>query len=62
MFKSKGRVLHLGNFNGRVGESSDVVGMFGEHNCNSNGNLLIELLHYCDLMICNGRTLLCDPQ
>ena len=33
MFKSKGRVLLLGDFNARVGKSSDVidvVGMFGE--------------------------------
>ena len=65
MFKSKGRVLLLGDFNARLGKSSDVsevVGMFGEDTCNSNGNLLIELLNNCDLMICNGRTLLCDPQ
>ena len=40
----------------------DVVGMFGGDTCNTNGNLLIELLHNCDLMIYNGRTLLCDPQ
>ena len=35
--------------------------MFGEVCCNSNGNLMIELLHNCDLMICNGRTMLTDP-
>ena len=38
----------------------DVNGMLGEDNCTSNGNLLIELLQNCNLMICNGRTLLCD--
>ena len=55
----------LGDFNARVGKSNDiddVIGMFGEASCNSNGNLLIELLHNCDLMICNGRTMLTDPQ
>ena len=65
MFQSKGRVLLLGDFNARVGKSNevgDVIGMFGEASCNSNGNLLIELLHNCDLMICNGRTMLNDPQ
>ena len=37
--------------NARVGKSNDVddvIGMFGEASCNSNGNLLIELLHNCD--------------
>ena len=54
-----------GEFNARVGKSSDVgdvFSMFGEDTCNSNGNLSIEFLQNYDLMICNGRTLLCDPQ
>ena len=65
MFQSKGRVLVLGDFNARVGKGEDVddvVGMFGENTCNSNGNLLIELLHNCNLMVCNCRTLQSDPQ
>ena len=65
MFQSKGRVLLLGDFNARVGKSEDVddvIGMFGENTYNSNGNLLIELLQNCNLMVCNGRTLLSDPQ
>ena len=64
MFQSKGRVVLLGDFNARVGKSDDVddvIGMFGETTCNSNGNLLITLLPNCNLMICNGRTLLSDP-
>ena len=55
----------LGDFNARVGKSDDVdnvIGMFGKISCNSNGNLLITLLWNCNLMICNGRTLLSDPQ
>ena len=28
--------------------------MFGEDTCTTNGNLSIELLHNCDLMVCNG--------
>ena len=64
-FQSKGRVLLLGDFNARVGKSNDlddVIGMFGEASCNSNGKLLIELLQNCNLVICNGRTMLEDPQ
>ena len=65
MFQSKGRVLLLGDFNARVGKSNDVddvIGMFGEASCNCNGKLLIELLQNCNLVICNGRTMLKDPQ
>ena len=65
MFQWKGRVLLLGDFNARVGKGDhvdEVIGMFGENTCNSNGKLLIELLQNCSLMTCNGRTLLADPQ
>ena len=65
MFQSKGRVLLLGDFNARVGKSNDVdnvIAMFGEASCNSNGKLLIELQQNCNLVICNGRTMLKDPQ
>ena len=65
MFWSKGRVLLLGDFNARVGKSSDignVIGMFAEAPYNSNGDFLIELLNNCDLMLCNGRTMQTDPQ
>ena len=61
MFQSKGRILLLGDFNARVGKSNDVgdvIGMLEEASC----NLLIELLQNCNLMICNGRTMLNDPQ
>ena len=54
-----------GDFNARVGKSKDVddvIEMFGENSCNNNGNLLIELLQNCNLMVCNGTTLLSDPQ
>ena len=55
----------LEDFNLRVDKSDDlddVIGMFGENTCNSNGNSLITLLQNCNLMICNGRTMLSDPQ
>ena len=47
MFRSKGRVLLFGDFNARVDKSEDVddvIGMLGENTCDSNGNLLLELL------------------
>ena len=40
-FKQKGRVVLLGDFNARVGRSTDVddvIGMFGEETCNASGN------------------------
>ena len=39
-FKQKGRVVLLGDFNARVGRSTDVddvIGMFGEEICNASG-------------------------
>ena len=44
MFQSKRQVLLLGDSNTRVGKGEDVddvIGMFGENTCDSNGNLLI---------------------
>ena len=55
----------LGDFNPSVSKSNEadnIIRMFGEATCNSSGNLLFELLHNCDLMICNERTMLTDPQ
>ena len=43
-FKQKGKFVLLGDFNTRVGKSSqvdDVIGMFGEDTCNASGNKLI---------------------
>ena len=51
IFHSKWKVLLLGDFNAielvKVMKQT-VISMFGEASCNSNGNLLIELLHNCD--------------
>ena len=61
MFQSKGRVLLLGDFNASVGKSEevdDVIGIWGENTCNTNGNLLIELHQNCYLRVWNGRTVL----
>ena len=51
-FQAKIRVLILGDFNARVGkvdDVDDVNGLCGESTCNSNGNLLINLLHHFNL-------------
>ena len=64
-FKQKGRVVLLGDFNARVGKSvdvDDVIGMFGEDFCNGNGNRLISLLNEVELVICNGRQLVSEPE
>ena len=64
-FREKGKVVHLGDFNARVGkavDSDDVIGMFGEDTCTSSGNRLISFLHDVDLVVCNGRRLLLDPE
>ena len=53
-YQSKGRIILLGDFNARVGnkglDSDDVVGLYGEDMCNSNGSKLIELMQKLNLM------------
>ena len=55
----------LGDFNARVGRSSevdDVIGMFGEETCNASGDKLISFLNEVDLVVCNGRKLVVEPE
>ena len=64
-FKSKQRVVLLGDFNARIGkglDSDDVVGPFGEEVCNSNGTKLIELMQQSDLVLWNNREFCIEPQ
>ena len=64
-FKQKGTVVLLGDFNARVGRSTDVddvVGMFGEESCNGSGNKLVSFLNEVELVICNGRKLVPVPE
>ena len=64
-FREKGKVVLLGDFNARVGRSAqldDVVGMFGENTCNASGNRLLSFLTEVELMICNGRKLVSEPE
>ena len=52
-YQQKGRVLLLGDFNARVGKSTDVddvIGIFGEDTCNRSGNKLISFLNELELV------------
>ena len=65
-FKEKGKVVLLGDFNARVGSRSvqinDVIGMFGEDMRNASGNRLLSFLNEVELVICNGRKLVSEPE
>ena len=64
-FREKGKVVLLGDFNARVGRSvqiDDEIGMFGEDMCNASGNRLLSFLNEVELMICNGRKLVSEPE
>ena len=64
-FQSKGRIILLGDFNACVGkglDSDDVVGLYGEDMCNSNGSKLIELMQQSNLMLWNCREFCIEPQ
>ena len=55
----------LGDFNARVGTASeinDVIGMFGEETSNNNGEKLVSFLTEVDLVACNGRTFVMEPE
>ena len=64
-FKQKGRVVFLGDFNARVGRSTDVddvTRMFEEESCNRSGNKLVSFFNEVELVICNGRKLVPEPE
>ena len=64
-FREKEKVVLLGDFNASAGRSAqlnDVVGMFGENTCNASGNRLLSILNEVELMICNGRILVTEPE
>ena len=64
-FREKGKVVLLGDFNARVGRSvqiDDVIGMFGEDMRNTSGNKLLSFFNEVELMICNGRKLVSEPE
>ena len=64
-FREKGKVVLLGDLNARVGKAADdddVIGKFGEDTCNASGNKLISLLREVELVACNGRQLVSEPE
>ena len=65
IFKEKGKVMLLGDFNARVGTASEideVIGMFGEETSNNNGERLVSFLTEVDLVSCTGRTFVMEPE
>ena len=55
----------LGDFNARVGtayEIDEVISMFSEETANNNGEKLVSFLTEVDLVSCNGRTFVMEPE
>ena len=64
-YQQKGRAVLLGDFNARVGRSTDVddvIGILGEDTCNRSGNKSISFLNELELVICNGRRCVSEPK
>ena len=64
-FRQKGKVALLGDFNARVGRSvelDDVIGMFGQDTCNASGNRLVSFLNDVEMVVCNGRKFMLEPE
>ena len=58
-FQQKGRVVLLGDFNGRVGQALEAdapIGMFGEERSNWSGRQLIAMLERTKMFAVNGRS------
>ena len=59
IFRQKGKVVLLGDFNAVVSrcvEVYDVIGMFGEYACNAaSGNRLVSFLNEVKVVVCNSR-------
>ena len=60
-FREKGKVVLLGLVYRSV-QINDVIGMFGEDMRNAIGNRLLSFLNEVELMICNGRKLVSEPE
>ena len=65
IFKEKGKVMLLGDFNAKVGTASEideVIGMFGEETSNNNGEKLVSFLTEVDHVSCNGHNFVTKPE
>ena len=63
--RQKRKVVLLGDFNARVGRSvelDDVIGMFGEDTCNARANTLVSFLNEVEMVVCNGRKFMLEPE
>ena len=40
----------------------DVISMFGEETCNASGSKLISILNEVELVVCDGRKLVVEPE
>ena len=58
----KGKVVLLGDFNARVGRSVELDDMFGEDTCNASGNRLVSFLNEVEMVVCNGRKFMLEPE
>ena len=58
-YQQKGRVVLLG---GKSTDVDDVIVFFGEDTCNRSGNKLISFLNELELVICNGRRCVSEPE
>ena len=55
----------LGDFSARLcttSEIDEVIGMFGKETSNNNGEKLVSFLIEVDLVSCNGRTFVTEPE
>ena len=47
---------------GRSAEVDDVIGTFGEDACTASGNRLVSLLNEVEMVVCNGRKFVLEPE
>ena len=39
-----------------------MIGMFGEDACNASGNRLVSFLNEVEMVVCNGRKFMLEPE
>ena len=59
VFRVKGTVVLLEDFNARVGRSADADDVVGEDTCNASGNRLVSFLSE---VACNSRKFVIEPE
>ena len=61
-FRQNRKVVLLGDFNARVGRSVELDDVIGENTCNASGNRLVSFLNEVEMVVCNGRKFLLEPE